>query len=254
MKLFKKLLPIATLSSVAAIAVPMLVSCNNDDKSIWDATWKIEDGLWEPTVGELPGQEFESESAALSKYFEGIANNELLLAEDIISSQIIQTKMSTKYQTSDVVSSRMISYDSTSKTDSFAFLVEGWDNIPFGERGHQYIRTSIEATNIKLCARVENVPFVGTDPKDMIVIAPENNKTSMDDTIQAWLNTAEDWEVSVNIRIFRFSEYEFEFKYNKQYILDCQAGKHPDESLDTMVWIFEKMPIYSKYLYDCYID
>ncbi len=262
MKIKNKLLPIFGLTSVA-IASPFIASCSQQVvEDEWTATWKTEDGLWKPTVKSITGQSFVDEDAALNAFLDGAKKNNILLSEELVSSHIIQETMKLNLdpqmpvKSYDFIGTKEISFDTTNAVASYSFERVGWDRIPFGSWQDQYIDFRVDVTNIKLKAESVHVYYEEDDETvetDIITIMPENNYDSLEDTVDAWLNASEEWEVDMSLKFQKFSELDFTFKFNKQYIRDCIEGLHYRDALSTMVALFGELNIYSYYLIDCSI-
>lgn len=78
MKLLHKLLPVATIASVAAVVTPLVTSCGKK----WQYSFNFKDKDYEPTVDPLESDPLDN-AGATAKYFTDAAANHDILVNDL---------------------------------------------------------------------------------------------------------------------------------------------------------------------------
>lgn len=86
MKLFKKLIPIASLASVAAVVVPLATSCQTESKTNEGITVDLYDFInngYERTIAALPASTQISSTDGLKTYLKYVKENPKIFADDL---------------------------------------------------------------------------------------------------------------------------------------------------------------------------
>lgn len=85
MKILKKILPAATIASIAVVVTPLATSCNNGGMSTWTVTADMFDGLTVAPYELSQGEEAPGRDKITKFYLEKVANNKQILLSDMIN-------------------------------------------------------------------------------------------------------------------------------------------------------------------------
>lgn len=140
MKLLKKLLPIAAVTSTVAIVAPIVTSCGIASGSFSTNIdpEKGQEKYYESKIAVKPAGQFDTPALAEKTYFEDVAKNPMILIDDALYDSFAKTKSVNVDKKSDItfisISVRISKFDAEKKTVSCKTVYKTKGNIVDGEK------------------------------------------------------------------------------------------------------------------------